>query len=303
MVQTPVKPHHIIRRAAGDRLFFFIIHLLLIVLTALVCYPLIYVVSASFSSPRAVSSGQVVFFPVEFSLEGYTALFRNKNIWTGYANTIFYTLVGTFINVSFTMVAAYPLSRRDLPYRGFFMFLFTFTMLFSGGMIPSYLLLMNLKLLNTRWAMLLPGAISAYNMIIARTFIQGIPAELLEAGEIDGCSYTRAFFRLILPLCKAVIAVLTLYYAVSHWNAYFNAMLYLNERKLFPLQIILREILISNTITAADIADSETALAREGMAELLKYALIIISSVPILLFYPFIQKYFVQGVMIGSIKG
>lgn len=287
-----------------DKIYYTVSWVILTILMLIILYPLVYIVSASFSSPYAVSSGQVTLFPVDFSLEGYQAVFENRDILTGYKNTFIYTVLGTFTNVVVTMVAAYPLSRKDLPFRNFFMFLFTFTMIFSGGMIPTYILMKNLRLINTIWAMVLPGAMSVYNMIITRTFIQSnIPFDLLEAAQIDGCSDARYFFTMVLPLSKAVIAVITLFYAVGHWNAYFNAFLYLNERRLFPLQIVLREILISNTIDTSLVADPELAAAKQGMAELLKYSLIIVSTVPVMCIYPFVQKYFVKGVMIGSIKG
>lgn len=202
-----------------------------------------------------------------------------------------------------TMIAAFSLSKRDVPFSNLVMGLFTFTMLFSGGIIPSYMLYKDLHILNTRWVMILPGAISVYNMIIARTFIQNIPYDLWEAAEIDGCSEFRFFFSIVLPLSVTVITVLSLYYAVSHWNSYFDAFMFLNDQKMMPLQVKLREILILNTIDADKLVDSDTASAREGMAEMLKYALIIVSSAPVLCLYPFVKRYFMRGVMIGSIKG
>ncbi len=293
-----------IRPAAGDQLYYTIVNILLTLILLIVLYPLVYIVSASFSSPAAVSSGRVFLWPVEWSLEGYMAVFKNKDIVTGYMNTFLYTVLGTILNVCMTMIAAYPLSRRDLPGKNPIMFLFTFTMIFNAGMIPMYILMKDLNLINTMWAMIIPGAISVYNLIITRTFIQSnVPQELLEASVIDGCSDARYFFSILLPLCKAVIAVITLFYSVGHWNAYFNAFLYLNDRELFPLQIVLREILISNTIDVNAVIDPELQQAKQGLAELLKFSLIIVSSLPVLMLYPFIQKYFVKGVMIGSIKG
>ncbi|MGI6653347.1 MAG: carbohydrate ABC transporter permease [Christensenellales bacterium] len=292
------------RITLDDRLFNIAITCFMIVLGLITAYPLIYIVSASFSSPQAVSAGKVVLWPVDISIEGYRAVFRDPNLLIGYRNTIFYTIAGTFINVSMTMAAAYPLSRRELVGRGIFLFLFSFTMLFNGGLIPNYMLMNNLGLINTVWAMLLPGAISIYNLFITRTFINSsIPYELWEASQIDGCSDFRYFFAILLPLSKPVIAVIALYYAVGHWNDYFNAFIYLTDRALFPLQLILRDILISNKINSSMIVDPELLEVQEGMADLLKYALIIVSSVPILCFYPLIQRYFIQGVMIGSLKG
>jgi multiple sugar transport system permease protein/putative aldouronate transport system permease protein len=292
------------RLSKGDRTYYTIVNVIMLLLLGIVAYPLVYIISASFSSPSAVASGRVVLWPVDFSLEGYQAVFRNKDIVGGYLNTFFYTFAGTALNVIMTMIGAYPLSRKDLKGRDFFMLLFTFTMIFSGGMIPGYILMQQLHLINTPWVMIVPGAISVYNLIITRTFIQStIPSDLLDASQIDGCSDTRYFFSIVLPLSKSILATITLFYAVGHWNAYFNAFLYLNDRKLFPLQIILREILIANTIDASQVVDPELEQAKQGMADLLKYSLIVVSSLPVMIMYPFVQKYFVKGVMIGAIKG
>lgn len=288
----------------NDRLFYYTTNALLAVITILILYPLIYIISASFSSPNAVSSGKVILFPVEFSLEGYEAVFKNNMIVSGYANSIFYTIVGTLINVVLTLIAAYPLSRRDLPGKNIIMFIFSFTMIFNGGIIPNYILIRDLGMINTRWAMLLPGAISIYNMIVTKTFFQtNIPEELYEATSLDGGSDFRYFISVVLPLSKAVIAVITLFYALSHWNAFFNAFLYLNNKKLFPLQIVLRDILISTSIDPSLVMDPETMAARQGLADLLKYSLIVVASAPMICLYPFVQKFFIKGVMIGSIKG
>jgi multiple sugar transport system permease protein/putative aldouronate transport system permease protein len=293
-----------IRDSLEDNAFNVVVYVILSVMFLFVLYPLVYIVSSSFSSPSAVAAGRVVLWPVEPSLEGYKAVFTNNMIGTGYFNSIIYALFGTLINISLTMIAAYALSCSTLPGRNLIMLLFTFTMLFDGGMIPNYILLRNLGMLNTRWAMLIPGAIGIYNMIITRTFIgNSIPSELREAADIDGCSDIQYFWHCVLPLSKAVIAVITLYYAVAHWNAYFNAFLYLTSKDLFPLQIVLRDILIANSIDAGAIVDPELMAAKQGLADLLKYSLIIVASLPVMTIYPFIQKYFIQGVMIGSIKG
>ena len=289
--------------ARGDRTFYAIVNAIVGVFMLIVLIPLVNIVASSFSSPGAVSSGKVLFWPVEFLLDGYKTVFQNKMIGTAYFNTFFYTIVGTMINLAMTMMAAYALARKNLPYKGFFMFMFTFTMLFSGGTIPNYMLIVNLKLYDTRWAMLLPGAISVYNMIIARTFIQNIPNELYEAASIDGCSDARYFFTMVIPLSVTLLSVLTLYYAVAHWNSYFDAFLYLTNRKLYPLQIVLREILIANSINANEVVDDLTMSAKQGMADLLKFSLIIVSSLPVLVLYPFVKKYFLKGVMIGALKG
>lgn len=294
-----------IRTSASDKRFYFTVNLILGLVTLIVLVPLIFIVMASFSAPEAVNAGKVLLWPVDFTLDGYKAVFKHKLLGVSYLNTFFYTIAGTAINISMTMIAAYPLARKDLPFKSIILFLFTFTMLFSGGTIPTYILMGQLHMINTRWVMIIPGAISVYNMIIARTFLQNIPAELEEAATIDGCSDFQYFFRIAIPLSGTVIAVLTLYYAVAHWNDYFTAFLYLNKREYYPLQIVLREVLIANSVSANDIADmdAETMLARQGMKDLLKYGLIIVSSAPILVLYPFVRKYFLKGVMIGALKG
>lgn len=236
-----------VRSPRSDRIYYAISGIVLGVLLILAAYPILFVLSASFSSGSAVATGKVLLWLVEFSLEGYQAVFRNSNIVQSFGNTVLYTAVGTAVNATMVMIAAYPLSRRDLKGRGLLTFLFTFTMFFSGGMIPSYIQILRLGLMNNIGAMVLPGALSVYNMIVARTFIQSnIPYDLFEAASIDGCSDAKYFFSMVLPLSKAVIAVIALFSAVGHWNSYFSAMIYLNDRDKFPLQIILREILIMN---------------------------------------------------------
>ena len=287
-----------------DRILFAVNGIILTLICIVFAYPIIYVLSSSFSNPEAVKTGKVLLWPVDPGLQGYKAVFSHKSIMTGYRNTILYTFFGTILNVTLTMMAAYPLSRKDFPFRGFFMFLFIFTMFFGGGLIPSYILMVQLRLIDTVWSVLLPGAVAAYYMVIVRTFlINSIPNELLEAAMIDGCTDSQYFFRILLPLSKAVLAVITLFYAVGHWNSYFNAMLYLNNDQLWPLQIILRNILIANKVNLSEIHDPDLIAAKMGMEDLLKYALIIVSSAPIICMYPFVQKYFIKGVMIGSIKG
>ncbi len=304
MAEFVNKRNKKIELSTDDKVFYVVVNVVLTLITIVVLYPLVYVLSASFSSGKAILSGKVWLYPVDLSLEGYREVFKNHNIWIGYGNTIFYTLVATTLNVFFTMVAAYPLSRRVLPGKNFVMMLFTVTMFFNGGMIPNYMLMKNLHLTNTRMVMILPGLISVYNLIIARTFIQSsIPYELYEACQVDGATHTRFFFQMVLPLSKAVLAVLALYYAVGHWNAYFNALLYLSDRSKYPLQLFLREILVANTMNESTGIDPELLAAKQGMSDLLKYCLIVVATVPILCVYPFIQKYFATGVMIGSIKG
>ncbi len=295
-----------IRDTRQDKILYIVADLIMALALLVVGYPLLFILSASFSNGFAIQSGKVLLWPVDITLEGYKAVFGHKLIVSGYINTIKYTVLGTFLNVSATLICAYPLSRRDMQWKGFYMFVFVFTMYFGGGLIPTYLQMRNLKLINTTWVMVLPGLISTYNMIITRTFIQSnIPQEMLEAAQIDGCSDFQYFIRMVLPLSKAVIAVITLYYAVGHWNAYFNAIIYLTERERYPLQIILREILVANQVNLSEVEnmDPEELAAKAQLANQLKYSLIIVSCGPILLAYPFVQKYFVKGVMIGSVKG
>ncbi len=293
-----------VKSGAGDRSFYFIVTAVLILLGLVVVYPLIYVLSSSFSSPSAVTSGRVWLLPVDFSMEGYQAIFKTEKVLIGYRNSLFYMAAGTCINLVMTLLCAYPLSRKDMPGQGPIMMLFTFTMVFSGGMIPTYLLIRQLHMLNSAWAMLVPGAISVYNMIITRTFIQSsIPKEMLEAAQIDGCSDIQYFMKMVLPLSKSIIAVITLYYAIAHWNAYFDAFMYLTDQDKYPLQIFLRDILISNKIDSSLVIVDTDMAAKEGLSDLLKYSLIVVATVPVMIIYPFVQKHFVKGVMIGAVKG
>ena len=251
-----------------------------------------------------MTAGKVFLWPVDFSLDGYQTVFHNSQVLTGFKNSFLYTFVGTVINVTLTMCAAYALTRIEVPGINKIMFLFTFTMFFGGGIIPNYILVRNLHLMNTMWAMVLPGAISAYNLIIARTFIQSnIPKELHEAAEMDGCGDIKFFLKIVLPLSGAVIAVLVLFYGVANWNSYFNAMLYLNDKDKYSLPIVLKQILISSQIDPSTVTDPELQMQIARIANVIKYSLIVVAMVPIAIIYPFIQKYFVKGVMIGSIKG
>lgn len=285
-------------------MFYLISGLILTAIFLLILYPCIFVVSASFSSGTAVQSGKVILWPVDISFVGYDTVFHNVNIWKGFINSLFYTFAGTIINVTLTMLAAYPLSRKDLVGRDKLMLFFTFTMFFNGGIITNYILVSKLGLIDTRWSMLLPGAMSIYNMIIARTFLQNsIPNELLEAAELDGCTDIQYLFQVVLPLSKAVLAVLVLFYGVAHWNTYFNAMIYLRNRELFPLTLFLKEILISGQIDPSTVSDPELAEKVSQLAGVIKYSLIVVSMVPVMIVYPFVQKYFVKGVTIGAVKG
>jgi putative aldouronate transport system permease protein len=292
------------RQTGGDRAFDLINLFVLAVLFLSVLYPFIYIVSSSFSSTNAVQAGRVFLWPVEPSLKGYAAVFANRQIWWGFYNSLYYTVVGTTVSVILTVLAAYPLSRQDMPGRQFFAFLFLFTVMFSGGLIPTYLLVRNLRILDTRWALVFPAAVSVFNVLITRTFFQNnIPPEMLEAARMDGADDFLFLLKVVIPLSGPVIAVITLFYAVGQWNAYFRALLYLNDQKLFPLQLVLRDILISNQVDPTMISNEEDLLAREGLADLLKYSLIVVATTPVLIIYPFVQKYFVRGVMIGAIKG
>lgn len=285
-----------------DRWFYVFCYALVTILTLVVLYPVVYIISASFSNSDMVAQGKVWLWPVDATLDAYRIIMKRPEIWNGYKNTIIYTVTGTLINVAITLMCAYPMARKNLRGRSAIMFFFTFTMMFSGGMIPNYMLVKNLGFMNTRWAVILPGAMSVYNMIVCRTFIQSnIPDEMLEAAQIDGCSNTQFFFQMILPLSKAIIAVLTLWYGVSHWNAYFNAFLYLRNRDLYPLQIFLKDILIQS-----EQLGGENLTGVDNVSTIyvtLKYCIIVISTAPLFCVYPFVQKHFQKGVMVGSVKG
>jgi putative aldouronate transport system permease protein len=292
-----------IHDSLGDRVFIFFVYLFLVAILLVVLYPMVYIVSASFSSPLAVTAGKVWLFPVDFSLRGYEVTFQNPQIVTGYLNSLFYTVAGTLISVVLTVFVAYPLSRRDLYGSNVLMFLITFTLIFSGGLIPTYLVVKDLGMIDTRWALLIPQAIAAFQVIIARTFFRSaIPDELVEAAELDGCNDLQFLWSVVLPLSKPIIAVLALMYAVSQWNGYFDALIYLKSSELQPLQLVLRNILILNT-TSSGSMDAAAMAQRRQLADLLKYCLVVVGSVPVLLIYPFVQRYFVKGVLIGSIKG
>ncbi|PWW45474.1 MULTISPECIES: carbohydrate ABC transporter permease [Paenibacillus] len=288
----------------GDRIFNIINHFLLIIITLIVIYPLVFVLSASFSDPQAVLRGEMFLWPKGINLHSYEKIFQNKDILRGYTNTLVYTSVGTLINLVMTILAAYPLSRKDFIGRNAFMALFVFTMFFSGGLIPTYMLIKNLGMLNTFWVMIIPNAVSIWNIIIMRTFFQqSIPNELHEAATIDGCSNIQTLTRIILPLSMPIIAVTILFYAVGHWNAFFNAMLYLSDKNKFPLQLILREILIQGQTNDMVKMSTESAIKQQREVEGIKYAVLVVANIPVLLLYPFLQRYFVKGVMIGAIKG
>lgn len=294
-----------IKEPRGDRIFGAVVFVIVTLLMLIVLYPLVYVLSCSVSSPTAVGAGEVVLLPKGFTLMGYRRVFQEPDILLGYKNTLFYTLIGTAINLFVTVPAGYMLSKKEVPGRNLFMFLFMFTMYFSGGMIPSFLLVKSLHLYDTRAVLVILGAFSTYNCIICRTFFAALPHELEEAAAIDGCSTVRTFIQIVLPLSQALLGVMVLYFAVGHWNSYFNAMIYVNNEKYKPLQLILRRILILEQASAnmMEGGGDEYAAEQFKLKELIKYAVIVVSSLPVLVLYPFLQKYFAQGVMIGSIKG
>ena len=291
------------RRSRSDIIFDTINVFVVSVFFLLVLYPMYFILIASISNPDYVNTGAITFYPRGITFEGYARTFKESNIWLGYRNTIMYTVLGTTINVFLTMTAGYALSRKELFGRSLILKLIVFTMLFSGGLIPTYLIVKGLNMTNTIWAMVIPSAVSAWNLIIARTYLQeSIPQELLEASLMDGCSYSRFFAEVVLPLSGALLAVLTLLYSVSHWNSFFSGLIYLQDYSKYPLQLILRDILLAYKTTGA-VDDARTLNEMQRIADLMKYALIFVASFPVMVLYPFVQRYFVKGVMIGAIKG
>ena len=289
------------RQSLGDNIFDITILALSFTLLIIIVYPLWFIVVASFSDPFRLYAGQVWLWPKGFTLIGYEMTFADSRIWLGYRNTTFYTIAGTLVSLLFTLPAAYALSRKDLVGRNIFMMFFVFTMFFGGGLIPTYLTVRSFGLVNTVWVLLIPFSVSIYNLIISRTFFSStIPVELLEAAKMDGCTNTRFFVQVVLPLSKAIVAVITLYCSVSQWNQFFTSLIYVRNASLVPLQMVLREILLqSKTWEASMTVNPETYM----LYEVMKFSVIIIATIPIMCFYPFIQKYFAKGVMIGSVKG
>ena len=295
-----------IRQATGDRIFDVINYFLLGVIFIIMTYPILFIISASFSDPHTVASGQMFLFPKGFTLAGYRKIFAYRDIWIGYRNTIYYTVVQAVISVILTISFAYPLSRPDFKARGILTIMITVTMFFSGGMIPSYLVVKSLNMLDSVWAIILPAAISTWNVIITRTFFQtSIPSELREAASIDGCSNLKFFTKIVIPLSRPIVAVMALYYASGRWNSYFSALIYLTDRSKFPLTLFLRQILILKDLQGSEVISVDPGAFKEQqmLAGVMKYGIIIVSTIPMMVLYPFIQKYFVKGVMIGSIKG
>ena len=289
------------RESRGDRIFYAVNLAILLLLAAIVLYPLYFIVIASISNADAVLGGRVYLYPVDITLVGYSKIIERTDVWRGYLNTIIYTFLSTVISLFVTILAGWALSRKSLPFSKFFMVFFIITMFFGGGLIPFYNVVSSLGLLDSMWAIILPSALSAWNLFMTKTFFEvGISESMIEAAEIDGAGQVRTFLFVVLPLSKAIMAVMALYYAVGQWNSYFNAMIFLQTEEKYPLQLVLREILIASETTTG--GSGETILEQYRLANQLKYVSVIVSSLPVIVLYPFVQKYFAQGVMIGSLK-
>jgi len=292
------------RQSSFDIGFDIVSTILLVIALMIVLYPLYFVVIASISDANSISLGKVILLPKNVDFVGYRRILEDNRILNGYGNSIIYTIASTVIGTITTIMAGYSFSRSDLVGRKALMLLYVFTMYFSGGLIPTYLVVKDVGLLGSPWAVILMGAISVYNIIIARSFFSSnIPVDLYEAAQLDGCSNGRFFISIVVPLSKSIIAVIALYYAVAQWNGYFNALIYLNKQNQYPLQMVLREILLSSQGVQADVTDVDAIQEMQRIAATIKYGVIVVASLPMLLLYPFIQKYFVKGVMIGSVKG
>ena len=297
-----VKP----RKVTQDIVFNVIVVLILLFLIVIMAYPIYFVLVASFSDPTYVNNGEMLLYPKGFTLLGYEKVFEESRVWIGYGNTLLYTVLGTALGVFFTMMAGFSLSRRELPFRNVIMGYFVFTMYFSGGLIPYYMVIKSLNLTNTRFLMVIISSIAVYNIIITRSFmLSNVAEELRDAARIDGCGDGRFFFQIVMPLSKAIAAVLVLYLAVTYWNSYFNPMIFLTDRSKYPLALYLREILltVSTNAQASVTSDASAAAMLQKMSQVIKYGIIVVSTLPIICVYPFLQKYFVKGVMIGSVKG
>lgn len=290
------------RISKGDRITDILSYILLSLIVLLCLYPVYFVLVASFSHPTAVNSGRMLLWPEGFNLDGYEYVFGDQRIWRGYGNTILYVVLGTLLGLFACLSGGYALSRKDLPGRKLIMGLYVFTMYFSGGLIPSYLVVKSLGLLNTRAILIILGSVSVYNIILIRTFFQSnLPEELRESAFIDGCGNLRFFVQFAVPLSKAIVAVIALYLAVGYWNSYFNALIYTTDAQKHPLQLVLRQMLLTDT--GVEVGDPESAAELGRIMQVIKYAIIVVSTLPVMCVYPFLQKYFVQGVMIGSLKG
>lgn len=283
-----------------DKIFYTISYAIIAFVICITLYPFVFILSSSLSETGALSRGEVWLLPKGINFSAYKMVLQDEQIWTAYSNTIWYVVVGTIVNIIMTTITAYPLSRKKFSSRNIVMMMIAFTMFFSGGLVPSYLLIRNIGLIDSRWALVIPAAISTWNLIIMRTFFEGIPESLHEAATIDGCSEFKIMVKIFLPLSLPVLAVMVLFYAVAHWNSYFSALMYLNDQDKFPLQILLRKILIQ--YDQNDIVQNVDQ-RRDVVGQSVRYAVIIVSTVPILLIYPFLQKYFMKGVMVGAIKG
>lgn len=293
-----------IKDSWDDKIMYLIVGILLTVILIAVLYPMVYVVSCSVSDGIAVGSGKVVLWPVGFTLDGYRLVFQQKNVWIGFKNSAIYVICGTTFSMFLTILCAYPLSRPNYQFRGFLVMLYTITMLFGAGLIPKYLLLSKLGLIDTRWALILPGALGTYNMILVRTYFRhSVPNELIEAAAIDGCSDLRTLWKIVLPLAKSVISVVSLYYAVGNWNMYMAAIIYTRKPALAPLQVVLRQLLDAANVDLSEITDTKLIAAAINATSQIKYAMIVVTSVPVIAMYPLVQKYFQKGIMIGSVKG
>ncbi len=296
------------KESVQDKIFDVTLFILLTIILIIVAYPLYFVIIASVSDPSAVAGGHVTLFPVGLNFSGYAEVFKNDKVMRGFVNAIFYTFMGTCINLLVTIPTAYAMSRKDFAGKKFVMYFYMVTMFISGGLIPTYLVVKSMGMLDTMWALVVPGALSVYNMIVARTFFESsLPEELFEAARVDGCDHFKFFFKIALPLSKAIIAIMVLYYGIGHWNNYFSALIYMKTETKFPLQLVLRSILVQNEAALSQQVTSQAAQAalqaQRELVELMKYSLIIVSSVPVMILYPFVQKHFVKGVMIGSVKG
>ncbi|GAB2022166.1 carbohydrate ABC transporter permease [Pseudolactococcus yaeyamensis] len=296
-----------IKETRGDKIFKIAVLIFVILSTLVVLYPLIYIISASVSNPEFVNSGEMWLLPKGFTWDGYDTIFKNPDIWNGYKNTILYTLLGTFINLAVTLPCAYALSRPELYGKKYFLGFMMLTMFISGGLIPSYLLVKGLGMLNTIWALVIPSAASVYNIIVTRSFFEStIPREMEEAAIIDGANDFIVFFKIVLPLSMPIVAVMGLFYGVGHWNSYLPALIYLSDKTMYPLQMVLREILVLQDMSSNATANASTAEllhSKQLLVQVIKYGVMLVSTLPIVMVYPFLQRYFVKGVMVGSLKG
>lgn len=282
-------------------IFYRLVKVILGVLTAIIIYPLYFIVIASISDPDAVLAGEVFLYPVKVTFSGFTKILEESSVWRGYLNTIIYTVLTVIFSLFVTIPAGWTLSRKNLPFKKFLMIYFIIPMFFGGGLIPFYNVMSRLGLVNTIWAIIIPSILSVWNLFMTKTFFaSSIPESLIEAAKIDGAGQFKTFLIVVLPLAKPIIAVMALYYAIGQWNSYFNAMIFLQDEKLYPLQLVLKEILIATESTVG--GSGETILEQYRLATQIKYVSVIISSLPVLMLYPFVQKYFEQGVLIGSLK-